>query len=59
MRRRGGEEVENSMNYEEIEEMAARPGGGQEMKNSLHYEEIGEMGCPITGGSRSEEFDAL
>ena len=47
------------MHYEEIEEMAALPRGGQEMKNSLHYEEIGEMGCPITGGSGSEEFDAL
>ena len=59
VRSRGGQEVKNSMHYEEIEEMAVRPGGGQEMKNSLHYEEIGEMGCPITGGSGSEEFDAL
>ena len=48
----GGEEVKNSLHYEEIGEMTVCTGGeGQEMKNSLHYEEIGEMACPITGRS--------
>ena len=48
----GGQEMKNSLHYEEIGEMTVRSGGeGQGMKNSLHYEEIGEMACPITGRS--------
>ena len=56
---RGGWEVENSMHYGEIGEMAGRPGGGQELKNSMHYGEIGEMRWPIREGSGNGEFDAL
>ena len=56
---RGGQELKNSMHYEEIGEMAGRAGGGLELKNSMHYGEIGEMRWPIRGGSGIEEFDAL
>ena len=46
----GGQEVKNSMHYEEIGEMAGRAGGGLELKNSMHYGEIGEMaGRPGVG----------
>ena len=39
----GGQEVKNSLHYEEIGEMAVRAWGSLEVKNSLHYEEIGEI----------------
>ena len=44
---------------EKSKKWPARSRGGEEVENSLHSEEIEEMGCPITGGSGSEEFDAL
>ena len=55
----GGQEVENSMHYGEIGEMAGRAGGSQEMENSMHYGEIGEMAGRPGVGSGYGEFDVL